>query len=76
MLSSEQIRMARAALRWSTKDLAEKSGVGFSTIQRMETFDGMPDSRIKNLKAIRDTFLATGRIRFEGETGVFVEENE
>jgi len=66
--------MARAFLRWSIEDLAKKSGVGASTIKRMETFDGVPSARVENLQAIRDTFVATGKVRFEGESGILVKE--
>lgn len=66
--------MARAYLRWSIEDLAKKSGVGASTIKRMETFDGIPRSRVENLQAIRDTLLATGKVRFEREKCICVEE--
>ncbi len=36
MISREQIRMARAALGWGLKILAEKSGVSGNTINRYE----------------------------------------
>ncbi len=62
--------MARAFMRWSIEDLARKSGVGASTIKRMETFDGIPRARIENLEAIRDTFVGTGKIRFDRESCV------
>ena len=76
MITSGQIRMARAFLRWSIEDLAKKSGVGASTIKRMETFDGIPHSRIDNLQAIKDTFIATGKIKFEKDTCICVDENK
>lgn len=66
--------MARAYLRWSIEDLAKKSGVGASTIKRMETFEGIPSSRVENLQAIKDTFLATGKVKFEREKCICVEE--
>ena len=53
---------------------AKKSGVGASTIKRMETFDGIPHSRIDNLQAIKDTFIATGKIKFEKDTCICVDE--
>jgi transcriptional regulator with XRE-family HTH domain len=74
VITSGQIRMARAYLRWSITDLADKSGVGASTIKRMETFDGIPRSRVENLQALRDTFIATGKVRFEKETCVCVDD--
>lgn len=66
--------MARAFLRWSIDDLAKKSGVGASTIKRMETFEGIPSARVENLQAIKDTFTATGKVRFEKDTCVCVDE--
>lgn len=74
MITAGQIRMARAFLRWSIEDLAKKSGVGASTIKRMETFDGIPSARVENLQAIRDTFVATGKISFENDSGISVKE--
>ena len=74
LITSGQIRMARAFLRWSTEELAKQSGVGASTIKRMEGFDGVPKSRVENLRAIHDTFVATGKVWFEDETCVCVDE--
>jgi len=74
LITSGQIRMGRAFLRWSIEELAKKSGVGASTIKRMETFDGIPKSRIENLQAIHDTFIATGKVRFEGDACVCIDE--
>ena len=36
MLTSDQIRLARALLRWSARELAQKSGVHITTVQRIE----------------------------------------
>jgi transcriptional regulator with XRE-family HTH domain len=36
MVTSAQIRMARAALQWTVRDLAEQSGVHRNTITRVE----------------------------------------
>lgn len=74
MITSGQIRMARAFLRWSIEDLAKKSGVGASTIKRMETFDGVPSARVENLQAVRDTFIASGKIKFKDQNSIFFEE--
>jgi transcriptional regulator with XRE-family HTH domain len=35
-MTSAQIRMARAAVQWSVRDLAEKSGVHRNTVTRVE----------------------------------------
>ena len=62
MITSEQIRAARALLRWSAQDLADKSGIGFRTIQRFESETGIPASRTSNLIAIRNAFEDAGVI--------------
>jgi hypothetical protein len=74
LITAGQIRMARAFLRWTIQDLAQKSGVGVTTIKRMETFDGIPRARVENLQAIRDTFIATKKIKFENESSISVKE--
>jgi transcriptional regulator with XRE-family HTH domain len=37
MISPEQCRMARAALRWSAQELAQRANVGRVTVQRLES---------------------------------------
>lgn len=65
MISGSQIRMARAALRWSIKDLAKCSGVSVPTIFRLEQEDGLPSSRSQTLMDLKNTFEAAG-IEFIG----------
>lgn len=65
MITSDQIRAARALLRWSGKDLAEKSGVGFSTVMKMESDSGVPNSNFKTFEALRKAFEDAG-IEFIG----------
>ena len=60
MITTGQIRAARALLRWSSTDLAEKSGVGSATIKRMEVMEGVPKGHIKTLMAIRSALEAQG----------------
>ena len=60
MITSEQIRAARALLRWSAQDLADKSEIGFRTVQRFESESGIPASRTRNLIAIRKVFEQAG----------------
>lgn len=64
--------MARGLLRWSVQELAEKSGVGVSTVRRIEEADSLPNARIENIQAVHGALVATGRVRFEGETVVEV----
>lgn len=37
VLTPEANRAARAILKWSVRDLAEKAGIAFSTVHRFET---------------------------------------
>ena len=62
MITAEQIRGARAMLRWSAKKLAEVSGISIPTIQRMEAATGVPTSISKNLETIERTLRAAGII--------------
>ena len=65
MITSDQIRAARALLRWSGKDLAEKTGLGFSTLMRLEVLDGVPSAQARTLEAIQKAFEQAG-IEFIG----------
>lgn len=65
MITSSQIRAARALLRWSSADLAEQSGVGSATIKRLEVMDGVPAGQVRTLMAIRDA-LESGGVEFVG----------
>ncbi len=60
MITGIQIRMARAALRWSAKQLASEAGVSWATIQRIEATDGVPSALGQNLEAIQRALEAAG----------------
>lgn len=60
MLTGSQIRAARALLRWSGKDLAERSGVSYPALQRAESTDGLPNMQTRNLAAIKAALEAGG----------------
>ena len=60
MITSDQIRAARSLLRWTGKELAEKSGVGFSTLMRLETEVGVPNAQAKTLEALRRALEEAG----------------
>ena len=68
MVTSEQIKMARAALGWSVEKLAKESAVGIRTIHRIEAQDGVPNATAGNLKLLRETLQAAG-IEFIGDAG-------
>jgi transcriptional regulator with XRE-family HTH domain len=65
MITGLQIRSARAALGWSAKLLAEKSGVGLRTLMRIESVDGVPHSHSTTLLDLQSTLEAAG-IEFIG----------
>jgi DNA-binding Xre family transcriptional regulator len=54
-------------LEWTRTDLAEKSGVGFSSMQRLESANGVPGAQFKTLEAIKEAFEKAG-IEFIGTT--------
>lgn len=65
MITGAQIRAARAALRWSSDELALNSGLASRTIKRFEQVDGIPPSRSSNLQEVKRTLEAAG-IEFIG----------
>jgi transcriptional regulator with XRE-family HTH domain len=65
MITSAQIRAARGLLNWSRKDLAERSGISFASMMRLESFDGVPSSNIKTLDALKKAFEEAG-VEFTG----------
>lgn len=67
-LTSEQIKMARAALDWSIDVLAEKTDVSSRTIKRIEAQVGIPVATEANLRLIRETLQSAG-IEFIGDAG-------
>jgi transcriptional regulator with XRE-family HTH domain len=66
-ISSEQLRAARALLRWEQRQLAEASGVSLPSVKRLETQRGplaahekTTDALVSALEAAGVTFLADG----------------
>jgi len=53
MITSCQIRAARALINWSARELADKSGVGVATVRRMELAEGIPSSNAQNLELVK-----------------------
>ena len=66
MVSSSQIRAARALLGWSAQVLSEKSGVGSATIKRYEVQEGIPAANTSVLMSIKQCFEDAG-IEFTGD---------
>jgi transcriptional regulator with XRE-family HTH domain len=71
MITSRQIRAARALLDWSQQQLADKAIVSLNAVARLEK--GIVDSRVSTLLAIHKALVKAG-IEFldadqEGEGG-------
>ena len=69
MISSAQIRAARAYLDWTQEELAQKAGVGVFTIRRAETDGGDASLRQGTARSIQDA-LEAGGIRLTPTGGV------
>ncbi len=66
MISSSQVRAAKALLRWSGEQLAMRSGISLSTIRRVEGADGIPEAQnIKTIMAIKKALEDAG-VEFVG----------
>ena len=65
MISSDQIKAARALLRWTANDLALSSGLGVSTVKRIELADGIPTGRVKTLHQLQQALERAG-VEFTG----------
>ena len=66
MISSRQIKAARALLGWKGQDLVDKSGVGITTLRRYETQDGVPNANKFVIKAIKACLEEAGVV-FSGD---------
>ena len=65
LITTNQLRAARALIRWTALDLAESSGIAISTIKRYELMDGVPAGNVKTLVAIQQALEDAG-IEFIG----------
>ncbi len=65
MITSEQIRAARALIKWSADDLAEAAGVGVATIRRFESVVGVPSGQMRVIELLKNTLQAAG-VEFVG----------
>ena len=66
MITGAQVRAAKSLISWSGSDLAKNAGVSLSSIRRVESCDGLPDSAsVKVLHAIQ-LALEVGGVEFVG----------
>ena len=66
MLSSSQIRAARALLDWKGTDLTSICGIALTTLRRYESETGIPQGNIANLLKIKNALESQG-IEFTGD---------
>ena len=65
MITSAQIRSARAMLDWSREELSNQAGVGISALMRLESANGVPSGNIKTFESVQKAFEKAG-IEFIG----------
>ena len=63
---SLQIRAARGLLGWSGQDLADASGVGLSTLRRLESDSGSVQTNVSTFVALAAALEQAG-IEFTGD---------
>ncbi len=66
-ISSEQVRAARALIRWEQRDLSEASKVSLGSIKRLEAQPGALAAQPRTTDAIRSALESAG--------GEFIAEN-
>jgi transcriptional regulator with XRE-family HTH domain len=67
-LTSEQIRAARALLRWEQRDLAETSGISLPSVKRLETQPGPLAAQERTIADLRRALEKAG-VEFIAENG-------
>ena len=67
-LTSEQIRAARALLRWEQRDLADASGVSLPSVKRLETQPGALAAQERTILELRKALEGAG-VEFIAENG-------
>ena len=72
MITPAQIRAARGLLRWSQKDLSQKSGVSLRAVNRVESEEC--DPRMSTLRALEYALEQAGVvfINEQGKEGVYL----
>ncbi len=65
MITGAQIRAARAALRWTSEQLAAECGITSRTIKRFEQEEGIPSGRSSTLFKVQKGLESAG-IEFIG----------
>lgn len=71
-MTPKQSRMARAGLGFTVQALAKLARVSPATVTH---FEKGRDAKTSTVNTLRDAFIATGRVEFEGNNGVFVQDD-
>jgi transcriptional regulator with XRE-family HTH domain len=67
MLTSEQIRAARALLDWKQEELTKKAGIGLATLQRLERGSGPLMAHVSTAVKIEDALSRAGILFIESD---------
>ena len=67
-ITSEQLRAARALLRWEQRDLAKASGVSLPSVKRLETQPGALAAQERTIVGFVKALEAAG-VEFIAENG-------
>ena len=65
MITIEQIKAARAMLGLTVAEMAKLAGIGFTTMVRLESAEGVPAGNVKTLTAVKSAIEKAG-IEFIG----------
>ena len=78
MLTSHQLRAARAILGWTAKELAELAGIHITTVQRLEGANGLIGGNAATQEKIIGTLEASGIefLSYNGRQGVVLRDPE
>jgi transcriptional regulator with XRE-family HTH domain len=60
LITSAQIRAARAMLDWSREQLSTQAGVGISALMRLESSEGVPSGNIKTFESVQKAIEKAG----------------
>ena len=67
MLTSPQLRAARAFLGWKQEELAKKAKIGLATIQRLERGSGPVMAQVSTVMKIETCLKRAGIILIESD---------
>ena len=65
MVTGNQIRIARFALRWSVQRLSDETGVPLRTVKRVEADDSIPSTSASTVHTLQSALESAG-IEFIG----------